>query len=260
MTEHQHERHMSSFHVELGRAHHLAEAERTWVEAHLATCMTCTALAASVADAHQEFRAFAARSTSALHDRQLRHRRRQVFRWLTAGLLAPSFAALLAVAAVNHVRSAAERDVGDGIGIKGGPALGVAARRGQRIFRVGPAEPVRAGDELRFMLDNVSHPFVLIASIDGGGHANVYAPYEGKTSLAIQPGEHVEVPGSIILDDSPGPERVFALFSRSALDADVVRAALRAVAERGRDALRTTTRIDVPDTEQSTLLIEKVAP
>ena len=108
------------------------------------------------------------------------------------------------------------------------------------------------------MLERVDHPFVMIASVDGAGRANLYVPYEGTTSVRIKPGRRVEMEGSIVLDASRGPERVFAIFSRRPLDAAPVRAALAGIAARGAGAIRSAGSLEVDAAGQSSVLFEKV--
>src|SRR6185295_5003137 len=110
------------------------------------------------------------------------------------------------------------------ISVKGGTALLVAVRRGERIFpvrgdgagapggAVSRSEPIHPGDELRFVIAPARSPFVLLGSIDGAGHASIYVPYDGSASAPLGgPLERVELPGSIVIDGGPGPERLFAL-------------------------------------------------
>jgi hypothetical protein len=178
--------------------------------------------------------------------------------WLGVAVLVPAAATLLLI--VGLQRDPLPDGGQPGIIAKGGPGLLVAVRRGERLFPMRPGEPIRAGDQIRLVLEHVSYPFVLVASVDGRGASNIYVPYEGSRSLPVPLSDRIEVPGSLVLDDSPGPERLFALFSRVPLDAAAVRSALAAVGARGAPGIRSTTALNVGANAQTTVLLEKVAP
>ena len=92
-------------------------------------------------------------------------------------------------------------------------------------------------------------------SIDGAGTATVYYPYGGERSGPTSQ-EPSELPGSIVLDAAPGPERVFALVSAEPLEAAVVKRKLLDM----RSHIRETTRLAVPGVEQASIVFEKEAP
>ena len=69
-----------------------------------------------------------------------------------------------------------------------------------------------------------------------------------------------ELPGSIVLDGTLGPERVYALWSREPIAAVPVVAALRAIGARGEPAIRNQRILDVRADTQASILIEKVTP
>jgi hypothetical protein len=99
----------------------------------------------------------------------------------------------------------------------------------------------------------------MIAAVDAQGHSRVYAPYDGKESAAVAADRRLELPegGSIELDASPGPERIFALFSRRPLTAQTVLAALEHLGAGGAEAVRRTERLDVAADAQLSELVEK---
>jgi hypothetical protein len=112
-------------------------------------------------------------------------------------------------------------------------------------------------DRIRFVVTSDRARFLMIASVDGAGNASIYFPYHGARSGPVA-GERVELPGSIILDDAPGPERLFAVFSDEPISADVVRRALEEI--RGAGAIRSTSRLSVDAQDQLSLVFEKVTP
>ncbi len=145
-------------------------------------------------------------------------------------------------------------------GVKGPGALQVFARRQSRVFAVEEGTRLAAGDAIRFFVDPGAADYVLVGSIDGAGQANLYYPYDGHESVRVAAGRRVEVPGSIILDSAPGPERLFAIFSRAPLSAERVRTALQQLAAGGPEAIRRTRELSLPGTTQATLRFEKEPP
>jgi hypothetical protein len=142
---------------------------------------------------------------------------------------------------------------------KGGAPLTIIAQHdGQQLTVDDGVTRLRAGDRIRFVVRPGDDRFVLIASVDGNGHATIYHPFNGEQSAPIEDAPRVEIPGSIALDATPGPERVFILLSRQPLKAAVVRAALDQVGAQGLAAVRTTPRLPVDADSQSSVLFEKV--
>jgi hypothetical protein len=152
-------------------------------------------------------------------------------------------------------------DTAPELAIKGGPSLQVYALRDRRVFRISDGDVLAAGDEIRFAVNPAGAGYVLIASVDGRGHATIYVPYDGKSSVAVDPRGRTELPGSIVLDDATGPERVFAVFSTSPISAADVWPSLHRLAAAGPEALNRSPRLDlrVPAT-QASLVFEKAAP
>jgi hypothetical protein len=258
-------RHVSSFHIELVRLGVASPSERAWIDEHLHSCPACGQMADAFEASRLAFAgAVAARSGAELRARLARVRRRR-WRWLGAGLLIPVATSFLAVVSWRSPQAPAGPDIDPDIAVKSGagPGLLVAVRRGDRVFPVQPGEPLRPGDQIRFVLERARHPFVMIASVDGAGQASIYVPFDGKESLAIGTNrreDRVELPGSIIVDDSPGPERLFALLSRRPIDAASVRAALSKVGAGGSSSIRSTNRLDVGAADQVSVLVEKAIP
>jgi len=263
-------RHVSSYHLELRRLGEMPSADQVWMDQHLRSCAACADLALAHVDHRRQFEGpVRARSLSALALRfQSRRRRWSWRRALGIGLLVPVAAGLLLLVGRGGHRP--WRSAGDPasspvpepeLTAKGGPAFLLVARRGDRVFRVTSREALRPHDQVRFVLEHVQYPYVLIASVDGRGRANVYVPYEGSQSAAVggvAGGDRVEIPGSIVIDDSPGPERMFALLSRKPLRASMVRAALVALGSRGPQAIRSANNLEVDADEQISFAVEKI--
>jgi hypothetical protein len=129
----------------------------------------------------------------------------------------------------------------------GGASAAIFGQRDGGVFAVHEGERLRAGDAIRFVVAPGGLGYVIVGSADGAGHGTVYYPSDGATaSAAVAPDAKSELPGAVVLDDAPGPERVFVLFSRTPLDAAAVTAALSDLARRGTAAIRATRTLPLP--------------
>jgi hypothetical protein len=174
-------------------------------------------------------------------------------RW--AMLAVPAATALVLVVGLGSRREGAAPESEPAISIKGRPALRLFVRRGDQVFTPEDGAALAPGDALRFVVEPGGHRYVLVASVDGAGKVSVYHPFDGAGSAPVGGAPSVEVPGSIVLDRAPGPERVFALFS----DAPLSVAALRPELERlaAQHAIRGTRAVALPGAEQASFLFEK---
>jgi hypothetical protein len=147
------------------------------------------------------------------------------------------------------------------IGVKGQGLLAVFVARGEGVLEVEDGKTrLRAGDRIRFVVRPAGSAFALIAGIDGAGRPTIYHPFGGLESAPLPPGPRVEIPGAIRLDDSAGPERVFALLSARPLPAAAVLQALEKLAQQGSAAVRRTERLPlhgVGVVQQQSILLEK---
>jgi hypothetical protein len=231
--------------------------------AHCGACRTC----AVRRDEHDEH---VRRFRMSVFPRTLEKvvaRRRSVlpWRWML-GLALPLAAGLLLLALGRDADPGKVLPgVGDPsiLGVKGSPVVRVFARRARSgapeadVIKVKDGDRLRAGDALRFVLSPAGWPYVFIASVDGAGQANVYFPFHGEASVKVDAKGTVSVPDSIVLDEAPGPERIFVIHSKSPVQAETVRAALATVAVGGAPAIRKTLQLPIAGTVQSTLLFEK---
>jgi hypothetical protein len=241
-----------------------APEPRGRVEAHARRCSACAARRAAHAALMVQFRASVLPRTvdavTALRRDRLRRR------W-AAWLALPAAAAVLLVVAGRR-REGATPDAGgeSALGVKGAALFEVFARRnggpavdvdGPTVVRVHDGMRLAPGDALRFVLFPSGMSYVLIASVDGAGQVNIYYPFHGEASvLASGPGA-ISVPGSIVLDAAPGPERLFVIYSARALPAIAVRSALAPTAAAGAAAIRSTREAPIEGTVQASLLFEK---
>jgi hypothetical protein len=139
---------------------------------------------------------------------------------------------------------------------KGHERFVLMARHNGKVFAVSEEERTLApGDELRFVVPDVDphNPYLLVASIDAAGKANVYFPPKGERSQYLGQGRW-ESPGAVTLDEVLGPERVFALFSKEPLEAGHVQFLLSRIEP---DQIRTVEKLLLPGVEQQSVFIEK---
>jgi hypothetical protein len=232
------------------------------IDAHSDACPVCAARRAEHGEHVQHFRGSVFPRTV----EGLAPKPRPGWRWgLGLGLALPLAACVLLLArsfpgGTNHTNLSSQPEVPGTIGIKGPATVGVFARRQRpstEVIKVNDGDRLSAGDALRFVLSPTGLPYVLIASVDGAGQANVYYPFHGEASIAVDPRGTVSVPGSIVLDEAPGPERIFVIHSEKPIPAEAVRAALGKLGAGGAGVIRSVRHLPLAGTVQSTLLFEK---
>jgi len=214
----------------------LPSETRAHAEAHLATCAPCRARALAAQHMRAELPPFL--RVRALEAVRRRGRRAGLTRFF---VFAPLALAVLVV--VLRLRGA---PASDDISVKGGPVLQVYALRDHQVFEVVDGTTLAAGDEIRFAVTPAGATHVLIASVDGSGHVTIYVPYDGAQSSEVEPDGRSELPGSIVLDDAAGPERVVAVFSMAPVRAADVEAELRKRVAGGPDQLRAPLPLAIP--------------
>jgi hypothetical protein len=98
---------------------------------------------------------------------------------------------------------------------KGPPEVEVICRRNERTFTLTSDHPLAQGDELRFRPRGgpPSARYIVIGSVDGSGrYVPFYPPSTSGFSVPLPaPGE--ALPGGILIDDVPGPERLLIVLS-----------------------------------------------
>lgn len=119
----------------------------------------------------------------------------------------------------------------------------------------------RPGDKVRFVITGApdESSFLLVASVDAAGKATAYFPYAGLLSSPLPGPGRWEIPGSIVLDESLGPERVFAFFSASPLQAERVLSELGKLGARGSSAIREESTVDIEGATQLSFLLFREA-
>ncbi|HXI56032.1 MAG TPA: hypothetical protein VNO55_08230 [Polyangia bacterium] len=258
--------HLSSFEIDLLDLEALPDEARRSVEAHRAACARCQATIEEARALKVQFaREVLPRTIDAVAARRrprAEAARPKSWRWLAGavGAAALATAALVLVIVVprHHLPGQmAAADDGPAVSLKGGPSLRVFARRDGQVFAVHDGAHLRGGDEVRFVAQPAGLPYLLIASVDGASKVSVYYPYDGAESARMSSEKATELPDSIRLDATLGPERVFALFSRAPITAADVRASLAAVARRGPAGIRAEVTPPIRADAALTLLFEK---
>ncbi len=250
--------HLSSFALDALALGALTPGEETSAKEHLHGCARCQKELEEIQALHRTF----TREVMPQTLPALRCRAPQESPWrrlLSPSVWIPSVAVL--VFAVALAPSVLQRISGSDrepqYSVKGGPAFHVFAKRQGRVFAVKDGSSVAPGDEIRFTVEPAGAAYLMIASIDGAGNATLYVPYGGSESARLDSVQQAELPGSIILDAAPGPERVFALFSSTPLSAETVLPALRAIGAHGPEAIRSERKLPVTAGDQLSIHFEK---
>ncbi|WP_375767785.1 DUF4384 domain-containing protein [Archangium gephyra] len=203
------------------------EATRTHVE----VCPDCHGQLQALTTARE---AFVRAKPPELFLRQLERRAasqpRRGLRWLlpVLGACVPLLALLVLVPRLTPE---------DGVHLKGGAFRVVVSREGGAPELLGPDAQVRPGDALRFAYESPEAGHLLVLELDGRGAASVFYPYGSATSAPLPAAQRDFLPGSVVLDDAPGPEWLVAVFSLRPLEAAPLLEALRSQAGRAEPGL-----------------------
>lgn len=248
--------HASQLTIDALAAGHLSAADAAAARAHVDGCARCRAdLEAAQAACATFTRDVLPRTLGNLAPRASRPWWR-----IALPLLVPALAAAaLLVWFTSRTPTKPGEDPGDDIRIKGATTFHVYAKRGERVFEVRDGSRLAPGDAVRFVASSRTARYLLVASVDGAGKASVYFPFGGSRSGEVG-STRAELPGSIVLDRAPGPERIFAVFSSEPIEADVVTRALSALGSRGAEAIRKTRQLPVTAADQASLVFEKDLP
>jgi hypothetical protein len=141
----------------------------------------------------------------------------------------------------------------DTVRLKGGEFRVVAARgeAPPELRVLGPDSEVRPGDALRFAYEAPEAGHLLVLELDGRGVASVFHPFNGTASAPLPAHQRDFLPGSVVLDDAPGPEWLLAVFSPRPLEAAPLLAQLREQAGRAQPTL------SCPDCQVRALRLQK---
>jgi hypothetical protein len=202
----------------------LSEGETRAMDIHLEGCGLCRGRLAAQQESFQKFEQYVLPAVLPA----IRIRSQGWWQRLPAWRLAwavPAVAAVaLAVVVLPHglQREEAGNQPRDVIAVKGGPNLQTFVKRGTQVFAAADGVLLMPGDALRFVVQSGGLPYLLIVSRDGAGQLTVYYPFGGTQSAELKSEGRNQLPGSVVLDATPGEERVIALFSRHPLEVAAV--------------------------------------
>jgi hypothetical protein len=125
-----------------------------------------------------------------------------------------------------------------------------------RIEALGPQGRVRAGDAIRFLVSTQRPGHLVILGLDAAGKVSVYVA-DGDDPHRIDRGQRQAMPGSIVLDATPGAEKLVALECEARFTiADAVDAGRRSLEEAARDPKRAGA-LGLPGCQEAALTMDK---
>jgi hypothetical protein len=134
------------------------------------------------------------------------------------------------------------------IGIKGTVGLQVVCKRKDLGFRLKAGDSLIAEDMIKFVVAPPGPGYVMIVSMAADSGLSLYFPTDSKQARQIS-GQEQTLPGSIVLDDSQGAERIFVLFSATPFDFEAVKqAAGQALSKSGKISELEKLPLDVAQT------------
>jgi len=221
--------------------------------AHAAGCARCTARLDEFRRARDEARplldAIRARSDDPAA-RVVPLRRRA---WLRAVVPLVAAAALLMLFLPRLLEPAA------GVREKGSSALAldvVVRHADGRVEALAPNGRVRPGEAIRFLVTTPRAGQLVILGLDAAGKVSVYVA-DGDDPHPVARGQKQPMPGSIVLDATPGAERLVALECESRFDvARAVDAGRRSLERAAKDPRRAGA-LDLPGCEEAALTMDK---
>lgn len=142
--------------------------------------------------------------------------------------------------------------------IKGGAIdLEMFVKDAQGIHPADDGARLREGDAIQFRYRAGGRRFVFVASVAADGTVSPLYPDAEQSSIPVSPsGTHV-LEGSIILDDSRGPERFFAFFSDEPISFDEVQRALKSSIQESDVTRLQEVEIGREDVDETSVLIFK---
>jgi hypothetical protein len=139
--------------------------------------------------------------------------------------LAPASAALAALLLVILLLESPQP--GPGIRTKGEISLKFYIQQGDQAIPGKSGGIYHENDRIQFVYSSGANRYLFLVSIDDQGKVSNFNHEKKTSSVSIIPGANRVLAGSIILDDSIGPERIFAIFSNQPLRFDQIRQAAR---------------------------------
>jgi hypothetical protein len=230
------------------------EKEMQALRDHASSCPTCGAILTSLEKQQHDFlerRPFSEVAPAFIEGgRKHASRRRLVFR------LVPAAAVVLLALGVIWLTLPTE----PGIRTKGEISLAFYVQKGAEAVPGRSGGIYRENDRIQFTYSSGSHRYLFLVSLDDHGAVSNFNHKASDSSIPISPGSNRLLEGSIILDDSIGPERIFAIFSSTPLRFKEIKAATdrahRELKKTG-GSVRDLTRLPLPYPQASVLLMKK---
>jgi hypothetical protein len=189
------------------------------VYGHLQSCEGCQKRLLEWEQADEKFRNEVFPATEEKVVERLSESRWGFFGFFTYPRLAAASAVVLALVLAVMLWHPSQRE-STYIGVKGTLGLEVYCQRAGQVFRVHPGDELLPEDRIRFAVSTPGPGHLMILSVDQQGEVSRFHPLEAV------PGGRTELEGSVILDESRGPERIYALFSEESFEFTAVEAAV----------------------------------
>ena len=201
----QNEDHPSLFTLTRYHAGDLNPEERKQIDQHLHQCATCQKSLDSLGEVQRAYHAHVDRD-HALGNIRSRASSKARLIWLQPAV-AGAFGLFMVLLIVTIFPSQGpnERLKGDSL------ALSFIVQRNGEISQPFNVKRLHALDRIQFRLTAPVGGYVHLVAIDQQGNVSVYFPHPEAQPMAFAGGSGRLLPGSIILDDTLGKERVFAL-------------------------------------------------
>lgn len=219
------------------------------VRAHLASCYRCRNRLA-------ELEAIEAPPFEDLFAQSLKRKSRRN----ATRLAIPAMALAAAAALVIGVREKRNAEAPAVTRSKGVLSLDLV-RRGSsgEVTRPAQGEAVFPGDALRFEVTAARAGFVTVLGLDAAGAVTVYAP-TSESTFHLEAGAPTVLPGSVVADETLGPERIVALHCAKPSSLDELQAAARrALSQAGGNPLRVK-ELGTPCSETSFIIDKRERP
>jgi len=170
------------------------------LEAHIKACDRCRARRGSLADARAEFllRWPLAPAVPA------RVKRPRSWAWSGSAVSMLAAAAVVLLVLWKDPEEAGTRT-------KGKDQIGFFVKHGEQV-REGYADmEISRGDSLRFVHSTNEKRYLAVISRDAQGQCSTYFPSDA-IAVAVGPGQNIPLPVSVELDETLGPEKIYAVF------------------------------------------------
>jgi len=173
------------------------------------------------------------RATAALIEARYRENKpsRSALR-LVLPTLAAASAAAVAIWFASPMRILREQDPANApavaverILVKGAPQLVIHRLDGAKTVRMSAKQEVAAGDRLQIEYNAAEARYGIVFSVDGRGAVSLHHPSSTGESTALASGGAHALPFSYELDDAPGFERFFLVWSQTPIPTGAVLAA-----------------------------------